>query len=107
MCYGCYEEAGSPKIINEKTKRAAMLITNLYEQPGCGAGGYAHVVVDDWNLDDIAIGHCIASAEKGEFDWVSENGRIASLDTLRFLAELTEDERVSALAIVDNFINTK
>jgi len=44
MCYGCYEEAGKPAIVNYKTKKAAELIKDLYEQDGCGVGGYAHIV---------------------------------------------------------------
>lgn len=53
MCYGCYEEAGKPAIVNDKIKKAAELVKNLYKQDGCGAGGYAHIVTDDWNLEDV------------------------------------------------------
>jgi hypothetical protein len=29
MCYGCYEEAGKPAIVNEKTKKEAELLNNI------------------------------------------------------------------------------
>lgn len=105
MCYGCYEEAGKPAIVNDKTKKAAELIKDLYEQDGCGVGGYAHIVTDDWNLEDGNIDWCITEAEKGEYEHISEEGRQACINTLKCLKELTEDERYSALALVDNFID--
>jgi len=50
MCKGCWEEAGSPAIINTKTRAVAKLIDDVYSYSG--AGGNAHIVVDDWNLED-------------------------------------------------------
>ena len=105
MCYECYEEAGKPAIVNDKTKKAAELIKDLYEQDGCEVGGYAHIVTDDWNLEDGNIDWCITKAEKGEYEDISEEGRQACINTLKCLKELTEDERYSALALVDNFID--
>ena len=105
MCYGCYEEAGKPAIVNDKTKKAAELIKDLYKQDGCGVGGYAHVVTDDWNLEDGNIDWCITEAEKGEYEHISEEGKHACINTLKYLKGLTEDERYSALALVDNFID--
>lgn len=105
MCYGCYEEVGKPAIVNDKTKMAAELIKYLYEQDGCSAGGYAHIVTDDWNLEDGNIDLCITEAEKGEYEHISEEGRQACINTLKCLKELTEDERYSALALVDSFIS--
>ena len=104
MCYGCYQEAGKPAVINEKTKRAAELINEIYEQDDCGAGGYAHIVVDDWNLDDSDIDFCINEANKGEYD-ISEEGKLACLNCLHFLKDLSEDERYSAMAIADGFLS--
>jgi uncharacterized Fe-S cluster-containing radical SAM superfamily protein len=104
MCYECYEEAGKPTIINDKTKKAAELIKTMYEQEGCSVGGYAHIVTDDWNLDDDSVDWCIKEAEKGEYEHISDHGRQSCLNTLKCLKELTEDERYSALALVDYFI---
>lgn len=104
MCYGCYEEAGKPKILNEEVKKAADLIGKLYEHPDCGAGGYAHVVTDDWNLEDGSIDFCIKEAEKGEYD-IDEEGRQLCLSILNQLKSLSKDERYSSLALADGFIN--
>lgn len=60
MCYGCYEEAGSPAIINDKTKAAAALVAEVYEYSL--VGGNAHIVVDDWNLEDDNIRWCLDTA---------------------------------------------
>lgn len=39
--------------------------TNLmYTLPGFGAGGYAHIVTDDWNLD--CLNFCIELCDKNE-----------------------------------------
>lgn len=105
MCYKCYEEAGCPAIINEKTKTAADLIKKLYQHPDCMAGGYAHIVTDDWNLEDYNIQSSISAAEKGEYDWINEEGRQLCLQTLHSLKPLTENERYSALALVHGFIS--
>jgi len=103
MCYGCYEEAGKPAIVNERTKKAAELIEEVYEQYDCGTGGYAHIVVDDWNLDDSSIDFCINAANEGDYD-ISENGKQACLNCLNYLKELSEDERYSTMAINDKFL---
>ncbi len=106
MCFNCYLDAGQPAIINEKTQKAAELISEIYHHDGCIAGGYAHVVIDDWNLDDYSIDYCIGSATHSEFD-ISQSGRQACLECLTFLKELTMDERASALAIADGFLSTQ
>jgi hypothetical protein len=62
MCEQCYIDAGSPSIINEKTEHAARLIESIYDSPEGGVGGYAHIIVDDWNLDDDSIDFCLNEA---------------------------------------------
>lgn len=103
MCYECYKSAGSPTIVNDKTKKAAELINRIYEQEGCGAGGYAHIVVDDWNLDDSSIDFCINDINNG-YSGISEEGKMACYDCLIYLKQLSEDERYSAMAISCNFL---
>lgn len=104
MCYSCYEEAGKPAIINEKTKKAAELIIAIYIEDNCDLGGYAHIVVDDWNLDDLSIDYCIGVANEGSSD-ITEEGKQACLSCLNHLKTLSEDERYSAMALAENFIN--
>lgn len=104
MCYGCYEEAGKPRIVNEEVEKAADLVRKLYNQPGCGAGGYAHIVTDDWNLKDNHIDFCIQETDKAENEGMSEESKQVCLDVLNQFKKLSLDERYSALAIVDGFI---
>lgn len=105
MCYGCYEEAGKPAISNEKTKKAAELARKIYENDSCGAGGYAHVVTDDWNLDDENVDFSIKAAKDKEYERIPEKARQDCLTFLEFFKELTMDERASAMAMVDGFID--
>lgn len=103
MCINCYEEAGRPQIVNERTIKAAALIDNVYEY--FGAGGYAHNVVDDWNLDDGNIDFCIDYANKDRpSDPEEEEGRQACLDCLNYMKDLSIDERYSAMAIHEKMI---
>lgn len=105
MCYGCYEEADKPAIVNEKTIKAAESVQFLYKQEGCLVGGYAHIVTDDWNLDDDDIEFCIKAAETDEYNWKEEEGRLSALDALYLFRDLTLDERYSALALASNYIS--
>ncbi len=107
MCSDCYKEAGSPKIIDNKTKHAAYLIDEIYDKDGCGAGGYAHIVTDDWNLEDHSIDFCLKSVTNRSHDWVSEDGALACIECLKYLKTLTKDERYSAMALSSGFIDNE
>lgn len=107
MCYGCWEEAGCPSIINDKVKKAAKLIKELYETEDGSVGGYGHSVFDDWNVEGNFKFH---------FDWIKTNEiegkdcsmceetRSASFKALKYFKILTVPERYSALALADGFI---
>lgn len=106
MCYGCYQEHGSPTIVNTKTVVAARLIAEVYAFSA--AGGRCHVVIDDFNIDDRNIAFCKGLLKEPEL-W-GENDR--STDTLQRIAEsrclmvledMTLAERASALAIHDGY----
>jgi hypothetical protein len=102
MCIDCYKEAGSPRIINNLVIDASNLIKiNLGIDP---LGGYAHIVIDDWNLEDEHIEYCIEAANKRSHSWVSEESRQASLLALSSLKALSEGERYTAMAITEGFI---
>jgi hypothetical protein len=96
MCENCFEAAGSPAIINEKTIKASELIEKVYDYEGCG--GYAHIVTDDWNLEDESIESCInwALENKNQSDVESQR---ATFECLFYLLTLTEEERYSAMAL--------
>jgi len=105
MCRTCYENADSPKVVNDKTKAAAQLVNDLYDTEDGGVGGYGHIVFDDWNLDDGDIDFCLKAANNNEYSsHLCEETRRASIKALEAFKALTEDERYSALAISSNFI---
>jgi hypothetical protein len=105
MCYTCWKIKGNPAVINEKTIQAAKLIDMIYENRDCVTGGYAHIVVHDWNLNDDNIQFCIDCATKREYNYIGEEGRQACLICLAFLKTLTEEERYSSMAICNGFID--
>jgi hypothetical protein len=56
MCFSCYREFGSPKIINEKTIYASKLIDEVYKYEE--TGGCLHIVLDDFNIEDRSLSFC-------------------------------------------------
>ena len=54
--------------------------------------------------DDLNIDYCIGVANEGSSD-ITEEGKQACLKCLNYLKTLSEDERYSAMALADNFIN--
>lgn len=102
MCYGCWQEYGSPKLSNERIDRAATLVDELYEF-SC-VGGNCHIVTDDWNLEDSHVAYCIKQVEAG--GW-SEPGfkdpdppeQLAiETELLGLLKAMSMEERASVLA---------
>lgn len=104
MCENCYVEYGSPKIINENTIKASELIAKIYDCEMGGAGGFAHTVVDDWNLGDSNIDFCLNDAKTNVDADYPEETLNACVECLEFLKNLSLEERASALAIYDKFI---
>lgn len=100
MCYTCWEEAGKPSILNDKTIKAAELINEIYYTEDGGAGGNAHLVVDDWNLDDSSIDYCIKDRQND----IAEETIEACDKCLQFLKTLSMEERHSAMAISCDFL---
>ncbi len=108
MCENCWIERGGHSIVNERTLKGAELIDELYCTPDGGAGGYAHVVTDDDNLEDHSIDFCLKSAAEDEFSKdISEETRIASIVCLEYLKTLSFEERSSALAIYNGFVEVR
>lgn len=99
MCKSCWEEHGCPSIISKKTLHVAGLIEELYvDEP---AGSLLHVVLDDWNIDDSNVKWCMSAecAKVCECEMTPLERSIAEA----FLT-MTVDERASALALCDGFI---
>jgi len=101
MCYNCYLEYGSPKLVSDKILQTVEAIKQVYN---CHlAGGGLHIVIDDWNLENERLDFCkeyIVGPEcHGEF---AEQQK-AEQACLELLYSLTLKERASALAIHDGF----
>lgn len=103
MCIGCYEKLEGKTIINEKTKMAASLIDEVYDYSA--VGGNAHIVLDDWNLEDHHIKWCIYEAIPENFHKYSDPQLEAEKACLYMLLGMSMEERISALAIHDGFVN--
>ena len=103
MCYDCYaNEYGKPDIVNEATKDAAKLIDAIYGFH-C-AGGNAHVVVDDYNLEDYHVDWCLNASLTDKSEMASAEQLKAEQECLRALKALSLDERASALAIHEGWL---
>lgn len=103
MCLGCYEREGSPQIVNEKTVAAAAAVGKVYEYSS--VGGNAHIVLDDWNLDDHNIRWCIDVAIAENSDGDPDEQLAVEREALERLLALTHGERVSALAIHEQLLS--
>lgn len=94
MCHACYVRYGSPSIDSVRTRHAAELIRRVYEQGA--VGGNAHIVLDDWNLEDAHIRWCLDEA-------LVENIHCTDVEVerrcLEAMLELSMDERASAMAL--------
>lgn len=94
-----WDERGRPDDWNPKVKRALELIRAVYEiEP---VGGPLHVILDDWNIEDGDV----TQAERTEYVPASfvepdeaEEVRTAVAELVPLLAEMTVNERASALA---------
>ncbi|MDQ3842939.1 MAG: hypothetical protein M3342_02845 [Bacteroidota bacterium] len=91
-----YIEEGRPSIINEKTIEAARLISAIYLYHGLG--GYAHGVIEHWQLEDTAINCCLQRACENKYHHCPEQV-IAAMAALKALKALSVEERYSALAL--------
>ncbi len=47
---------------------------------------------------------CIEEAKQGAFDFISDYDRDFCIEVIEYFATLTDDEKYTALAIVDNLI---
>lgn len=90
MCSSCWFDHGEPRIDNEGVRRAEATLGPLYDRHPVGGG--LHVIMDDWNVRDSDI----VFASENPLDEIER----ACLDAFR---PLSEDERISALALNDRF----
>lgn len=94
MCCGCWQQAGSPKIVNEQVLALAKAV------PDIDPYGHLHIIVDDMNVENSHIEFCAREVEQNTRD-ESENERRAERQFLQLMGQLTIPERYSALGIAD------
>lgn len=106
MCINCWKESGVTPVINDKTKKAVELIQAVYDCVEGGAGGYGHIVFDDWNIDDSSIDFCLNEIKKDvtihEDEWDQQDTdelKRCCTEALTYFKTLTEDEKYTAVAI--------
>lgn len=104
MCNSCYIEAGSPSIVDESTIAAAKLVHEVYKYSA--VGGNAHIVVDDWNLEDSNIRWCLDEALRDNIHEAGPRQLAAEKAALEALLALDERRRYSAMAIHEGIIGT-
>lgn len=105
MCGTCYEGYGSPSIVNDRTRHGADLAAKVYEFSA--VGGNAHIVLDDWNIEDGHIRWCLDNALPENFHESSEAEIAATRECLDAFAAMSIPERASALAILDGLIEVE
>lgn len=103
MCYTCWDMAGFPYIENDATRKAVGMLSEVW------GGGNLHMVVDDWNMEDEIIESCkrdilaaMSAKRKPNARPTIESLKL-ELDCADHLLTMTEDERYSAMAMVDGF----
>ncbi len=103
MCQSCWEEMGSPKIWNEATRTGLKFARLVYDQMNGGAGGGLHIVLDDWNLEDDSIQHCI-DAKPYTRNGVDYDFTLTPVEQecAKHLLTMTMDERGAMLACMDD-----
>ena len=82
--------------MKEQIKKTAELIKELYDSKDGVVGGYGHIVFDDDNFQNNNIEWCIEEAKKGNYEYYSEETRLASLKALEAMLLLTEEQREKA-----------
>lgn len=105
MCQGCYAEAGSPKPQNAATISVAALVCNVYSYSS--VGGNAHIVLDDWNVDDEAIDWCLTVALSDNVHEADRHQLEAERLCLEAMRALPLDQRYAALAVAEGLAEPK
>ena len=99
MCFGCWNDMGRPAEFTADTMKAVAAVQRLYEL-NC-VGGPAHIVTDDWNIEDEDIASCGTDEASGDDPpEVIEAARVV----LALFSPMTEAQRATVLAINDGFL---
>lgn len=113
MCSNCYEEWDSPKIDTPVVRAAAEAAKRVYDF-SC-VGGNLHIVLDDFNIEDEHLEFCRKEIDNapescratGDHEdgicWCSPEQLAAERYCYGLFMALTEDERASALGLLNGF----
>ena len=99
MCIGCWERHHAPTLDSPAIREAARLIGVVYEYHG--AGGWLHVVVDDFNIETEHVQWCVEHAHDYPSETLEEDAACRACAAA--LLKLSVPERASALAMHDGY----
>lgn len=83
MCIGCWQEYGSPKIVNENVLKCYKILPHINP---CGP---LHIIVEDFNIEGEFIESCSRDKDLNEQE----------KELLDLFRTMTLQERASALAL--------
>jgi hypothetical protein len=101
MCRTCWVKYGSHLLQTPEVVEAARLIDAVYDF-SC-VGGNAHIVVDDWNIEDNHIDWCLNTAIPENVHEAAPEQLAAEKAALEALRRLSIAERNSALALLAGY----
>lgn len=103
MCYGCYVALGKPAIVNDKTRCAARLISEVVQ---CDpTAGVLYAVIEEWHLDDAELNWCYNQVDRARPEVDDDTVLLdAERECVDALLDLSLPERASALALFDSFL---
>lgn len=77
------------------------LIIDLYRTPTGSSGGFGHIVFEDDNVETHHIEWCIKEAKAApttlKYNFLSESVRLKSINALKALLPLTEEQRLEVI----------
>ena len=101
MCHACYRGYGAHTAIAPEIVAAAKAVEALYEVHL--AGGFLHIVTDDFNIEDChveSVGESIANPEA----WWGREPDEVEREAHRLLAALDVKGRATALAVWEGWV---
>lgn len=102
MSEDSWKKYDKPAIVNERTLEGARLVDAVYA--GSGVGGNAHIVVDDYNVEDHHIDWCLTTALAENVHQGDAEQLAAERACLEHLRGMSIEERLSALALFDGYV---
>ena len=94
-------------LYHRKTPLVIALIHALYDLPGCGCGGIAHVLIDDENVTDDDIAWMMEKVNSDD-EWYTGSIERDLVELLcRELSEMTLEQRLAIFEMIRLNINNE